>query len=75
MVNQYCKDCEKDCFEGDKDYYMIKHELPEKSGVGKGMLCMSCIKGKLGHKLTKQDILKRPLTEQFNPYTKEILKG
>ena len=68
-----CKGCSKDCFLDDKDYYMIKHELWDKHGVGLGMLCMDCIEERLGHKLTADDILICPLTTHMNYYTKKIL--
>ena len=29
-----CKDCGKDCFIDDKDYYMVNHEIWESHGVG-----------------------------------------
>ena len=68
-----CRDCGKDCMIDDKDYYMVSHEIWDKIGVGVGMLCMSCLEERLGHKLKKTEILLCPLTEIFNPYTKEIL--
>jgi hypothetical protein len=73
--NWYCKECDKDCFIDDKDYYMVKHEIWSKVGVGKGMLCMDCIETKIGHKLTKDDIIECPLTTLFNPYTANILNN
>ena len=69
-----CCDCGKDCFIDDRDYYMIQHDLWEKHGVGEGMLCMDCIEGRLGHKLTKEEILPCFVTEIHNPYTKSILE-
>ena len=68
-----CKDCGKDCFIDDKDYYMVNHEMWNKYGVGTDMLCMDCMEERIGHKLTANDILRCPLTESFNPYTKAIL--
>jgi hypothetical protein len=68
-----CASCGKDCYLDDKDYYMVKHHLWKKHGVGSGMLCMDCMEDRLGHKLTKEDILVCPLTTHFNYYTAEIL--
>jgi len=68
-----CVDCSKDCIIDDKDYYMIKHSLWNKIGVGDGMLCMKCLENRLGHKLKKSEILLCLLTESNNPYTKKIL--
>ena len=68
-----CKDCGKDCFIDDKDYYMVKDEIWDKKGVGTDMLCMDCMEERIGHKLTKNDILPCPLTEITNSYTKNIL--
>lgn len=70
-----CKDCGKDCSIDDKDYYMVTFELWEKYGVGSEMLCMNCMEERIGHKLTKNDILKCPITQVFNPYTSAILKN
>jgi len=43
-INRWiCKDCGKDCFLDDKDYYMVSHKLWDKIGVGDGMLCMDCL--------------------------------
>ena len=71
--NWLCKDCGKDCFIDSRDYYMVTHDIWENKGVGTGMLCMDCMEDRIGHKLTKNDILPCPLTEHFNPYTKVIL--
>lgn len=68
-----CKDCGKDCYVDEKDYYMVTFELWKKHGVGEGMLCMDCMEQRLGHKLTKADILPCPLNECYNPYTMAIL--
>ena len=73
--NWICKDCKKDCFIDDKDYYMIQNELWNKHGVGEGMLCMDCIEERIGHPLTKEDILSCILTRSHNPYTSEILNS
>lgn len=69
-----CCDCGTDCFIDDRDFYMLQHDLWAKYGVGEGMLCMNCIEDRLGHPLTKDDILPCHVTEHFNPYTREILK-
>ena len=68
-----CHDCGKNCHDDAKDYYMVKHHLWAAFGVGWGMLCMDCMEGRLGHRLRVEDILPCPLTEQINPYTREIL--
>jgi len=68
-----CKDCGKDCFVDNKDYYMVNNEIWKKHGVGTGVLCMDCMEERIGHKLTVNDILPCPLTESFNSYTKAIL--
>ena len=69
-----CKCCGKNCDTNKKDYYMIKDDLWEKVyPQTKGMLCMDCLEGKLGRKLTKSDILVCHLTKNINPYTRAIL--
>jgi hypothetical protein len=68
-----CEDCGKDCFKDEKDYYMIQHDLWEKHGVGRGMICMDCIEDRLGRKINAADILICPITTMFNPYTIKIL--
>ena len=75
--NWLCEDCGKDCFVGNVDYYMVKHDIWHKYGLGesRGMLCMSCIEERIGHKLTKDDILDCPLTRHYNPYTSKILNS
>ena len=71
-----CLDCGKDTFLDDKDYYMVKEDIWEKIGAPKfGMLCMDCLETRHGHKLRKEEILLCPLTEIFNPYTKQILNS
>ena len=67
-----CKDCGKDCGIDDKDYYMVKHEIWQRHGVGERMLCMDCMENRLGHKLTASDLLDCPLNT-FNEYTLAIL--
>lgn len=70
-----CVGCGKDTFLDDKDYYMVQFHIWEKHGVGKNMLCMDCIEERIGHKLTKEDILPCILTEHMNYYTKQILNS
>lgn len=70
----YCRECGKDCFRNPIDYYMLKDDIWFKiNGKFKGMLCMECLENRLGHKLTSEEILRCPLTEETNPYTKHIL--
>ncbi len=69
-----CNDCGKDCMEDNKDYYMVKHEIWNEHGVGEGMLCMDCMERRMGHKLTKEDILECFVTTIFNSYTSKILR-
>lgn len=73
-VDSSCKDCGKDTFVDDKDYFMVTHAVWAQHGVGAGMLCMDCMEKRLGRKLVKADILSCPLT-RFNPYTKALLVG
>ncbi len=56
-----------------KHYYMVKHELWERYGVGKKMLCMDCMEKRLGHALKAEDIFICPLTVRHNHYTRAIL--
>lgn len=72
-ANFICVDCGFNCLIGDKDYYMVKHNLWKKHGVGEKMLCMNCFELRLGHQLTAKDILVCPVTTQDNPYTRNIL--
>lgn len=68
-----CVDCNKLCYDDNRDYYMVTDEIWKKQGVGDGMLCMDCMEERLGHKLTKEDILVCPLTQVGNLYTSTIL--
>jgi len=70
----HCKDCNKDCLINDKDYYVVTNEIWDHYGVSKGMLCMDCLESRIGHKLTKDEILPCILTEVWNSYTSAILK-
>jgi len=70
-----CKQCDKDCFIDDKDYFMVTDELWAKYGVGLDMLCMDCMESRIGHKLTIDDIKFNELTEDMNPYTKAIIQA
>jgi hypothetical protein len=70
-----CKNCGKDTFLNDKDYYMVRHDIWAKIGVGTDMLCMGCMENRLGHTLRKYEILRCLVTEQENPYTKKILNS
>jgi len=70
-----CIDCGKDCKINPIDYYMVTFELWGKYGVGGDMLCMDCIENRIGHKLTKEDILDCPLNTDINLYTQKILNN
>ena len=73
--NWNCVDCQKDCSVDDKDYYMVKKDVWEKYGVGKKMLCMDCLDERMGHPITKSEILDCPWNNFLNPYTREIIEG
>lgn len=66
----FCVDCNKNCINDDKDYYMVKNNLWKKIGVGEKMLCMDCLESRIGRKLIKKDILVCPLTNQFKTKNK-----
>jgi hypothetical protein len=81
-----CKDCGKDTMVDDKDYYMVKHQVWNKYGLGEGeddepeqvdindgMLCMDCMETRIGRKLEFDDLLPCPLNGVLNPYTKNII--
>lgn len=67
-----CKDCGKDTYINNIDYYIVNHEIWEKFGVGSDMLCLNCIETRIGHKLTKKDLIDC-FVNKFNPYTNSIL--
>jgi hypothetical protein len=69
-----CVDCGKNTFQTD-DYYMVTHELWQKYGVGEGMLCVGCIEKRIGHKLTREDLLNCPLNTDINPAMMKIWHG
>lgn len=71
----FCKQCGKDTRVDDKDYYMVTHEVWKKHGEGEHMLCIDCLENRLGHKLTKEEILDCFLNRMINPYTIEILNS
>ena len=73
--NWICVDCQKDCAVDDKDYYMVNNDVWEKYGVGEKMLCIECLEQRIGHSLTKSEILDCPLNNFLNPYTREIIEG
>jgi hypothetical protein len=73
--NFICMDCGKDTALDDKDYYMVKFEIWDKFVGHSGMLCMDCMEKRIGHKLTKDDILDCPLNNSCNYYTMKILNS
>ncbi|MEK6883182.1 MAG: hypothetical protein AABY22_26385 [Nanoarchaeota archaeon] len=52
-----CKDCDKNTFKSNTDYYVVTKGLWIKFGVGKDMLCISCFQTRLGRPLTKEDFI------------------
>ncbi|GAB3975613.1 hypothetical protein GCM10028806_33560 [Spirosoma terrae] len=77
-VDPFCKCCNKDTFDDNRDYYMVRDEvwfqiMPTK----KGMLCMDCLETKLGRKLTAADLTLCPLNMDplpiGNQYTRQLL--
>lgn len=71
----FCVDCNIDTSLNDRDYYMLKDSVWESIFSGSGCLCVSCAERRLGHKFRAEDILVCPLTTEYNPYTKQILRG
>lgn len=73
MVKRYCKDCQKRIVS--TNYFMVKNDLWEKFGVGKGLLCIDCFEARLGRKLIASDLLENCfVNEEVNPYTKVIIQ-
>ncbi len=69
----FCKDCGKDTYIDEKDYYMVTEKIWKKFGLnGRGMLCMNCMELRLGRKLIKTDLRKCDLNN-WNYYTQKIL--
>ena len=50
-----CKDCGKNTFKNNKDYYVVTDKLWLKFGISKGMLCFGCFEKRLGRPLIKED--------------------
>lgn len=71
----YCKDCGKNTFNSDTDYYMLTEELWQKFGVENGMLCIICIEHRIGRKLKPEDLIDCLVNTGWNPYTQKILKS
>ena len=47
-------------------YFMVKDELWKQYGNGQGELCIHCFEGKLGRKITEEDLADVPLNELNN---------
>jgi len=69
-----CFDCKRDTSKNPRDYYMVIDSIWKEYGVGKNNLCMSCLEKRIGRTLEKSDILECPVTNEWNPYTSNILK-
>jgi hypothetical protein len=52
---------------------MIRNDLWAVYGVGKGLLCISCMEYRLGRPLQADDLLDVPANRIGNPYTRKIL--
>jgi hypothetical protein len=46
------------------EYYMVHDELWRKHGAGDGMLCLSCLTGRIGRELTAQDFTNAPINDE-----------
>ena len=55
----------QDCKQRDITYFMVKDEVWEASGVGKGIICPQCFEARLGRKLTIQDFKKVPSNNEI----------
>ena len=74
MKTEKCMDCGKNTFKDPVDYYMLKDKVwLSINPKDLGMLCMDCCEKRLGRKIVKADILPCVLTEEHNPYTRNIL--
>lgn len=55
-----CVDCEVDT-DALGEYYMVTNIIWQLFGAGDMMLCISCLEGRMGRKLNKQDFAKVPV--------------
>jgi len=53
--------CEKFLYE--RAYYMVKNEVWEAAGFGRGLACLDCLTEKLERKLTPSDFTDAPCNE------------
>ena len=53
---------------------MVTNEIWTKYGVGKDELCMGCLEKRMCRKLKKSDIDDCPVSSEWNPYTRNILR-
>ncbi|WP_040478854.1 hypothetical protein [Mariniradius saccharolyticus] len=72
MTNPNCADCGKYARKKD-EFYMLKDELWQAHGVGKGLLCIPCMERRLGRPLQPDDLQDVPANTLGNPYTRKIL--
>jgi hypothetical protein len=73
--SRLCKDCNKNCFIDNRDYFSVKDSIWETYGVGRDLLCMDCMEERLGCKLPKEVIVECRLTKERNLYTAAILSN
>ena len=69
-----CKDCGKNTFQSNIDYYIVTDKLWLNFGISKGMLCFSCFEKRLGKSLTKEDFIDCGVNEQ-NILVKKLQNG
>ena len=68
-----CVDCDINTFIHTDDYFMVKHKIWKKFGVGTEMLCVNCLEKRMGRKITKHDLLNCQLNTKINQFTMKLL--
>jgi hypothetical protein len=69
-----CSDCKKDVYKNPRDYFLVTDEVWAKYGVGRDMLCMTCLEERMGRRLERADIHDCPVSAEWNPYTRDVLE-
>jgi hypothetical protein len=70
-----CHDCKKDLTKNPRDYFSVTDAIWAKYGVGRNMLCMTCLEERMGRRLERADIHDCPISSEWNPYTRNVLRG
>lgn len=69
----YCFDCKKEIPFYSTDYYMVTDELWAQYGVGKDLLCWSCIEMRMGRPIAASDLNDSMLNRKINSRSMDLL--